>query len=68
VFSGNQFASSITAKPFEKLMGVVNHCIAEIHRNTGSDWTTILSKHGVHFKTLLEKIKIGGLSSRLYTP
>jgi len=68
VFSGNQFASSITAKPFEKLMGVVNHCIAEIHRNTGSDWTTILNKHGVHFKTLLEKIKIGGLSSRLYTP
>jgi hypothetical protein len=68
VFSGNQFASSITAKPFEKLMGIVNHCIAEIHRNTGSDWTTILSKHGVHFKTLLEKIKIGGLSSRLYAP
>lgn len=68
VFSGNQFASTITAKPFEKVMGIVNHCIAEIHRNTGSDWTTILTKHGIRFKTLLEKIKVGGLSSRLYTP
>lgn len=65
---GSSFASSISSKPFEKLMGVVNHCIAEIHRNTAYDWTTILTKHGSHFKGLLEKIKMGGLSSRLYTP
>lgn len=43
---GNSFASTISAKPFEKLMGVVNHCIGEIHRSTGSDWSTILTKHG----------------------
>lgn len=69
IFSGGWgFASTISAKPFEKLMGVVNHCIAEIHRNTKMDWTALLNKHGNRFKTLLEKIKTGGLSSRLYTP
>lgn len=62
------FSSSISAKPFEKLMGVVNHCISELHRNTGHDWTTILTKHGSRFKALLEKIKLGGLGNRLYTP
>lgn len=65
---GGDFASTISAKPFEKLMGVVNHCIGEMHRNTGGDWTTILSKHGARFKNLLDKIKAGGLSSKLYTP
>jgi hypothetical protein len=65
---GDSFASTISAKPFEKLMGVVNHCIREIHRSTGADWSAILSKHGARFKGLLDKIKAGGLSSKLYTP
>ena len=68
VFSNNQFASSITAKPFEKLTGIVNHCIKEYNRNTGASWATIITKHGGRFKTLLEKIKVGGLASKLYMP
>ena len=68
LFSDKQWTSSITAKPFDKLINVINHCIAEIHRNTGHDWTTILTTHGSHFKGLLEKIKLSGLSSKLYTP
>lgn len=68
VFSGNQFASSIVSKPFDKLMGIVNHCVSEIHRNTGMDWSGIISKHGSRFKVLLEKIKAGGLFSHLHTP
>jgi len=65
---GEAFASTISAKPFEKLMGVVNHCIGEIHRSTGSDWTALLAKHGARFKALLDKIKAGGLWPKLYTP
>ena len=68
LFQEKQWASSISAKPFDKLINVVNHCIAEIHRNTGYDWTTIIAKHGSHFKGLIEKIKLGGLSSKLYNP
>lgn len=68
VFSGDRFASSITAKPFEKLMGIVNHCIGEYHRNTAASWSAMVSKHGSRFKTLLEKIKVGGLASKLYMP
>ena len=68
LFSDKQWSSSITAKPFDKLINVVNHCIAEIHRNTGLDWTSILTQHGSHFKGLLEKVKLGGLSNKLYTP
>lgn len=69
LFGGNfSFSSSLTAKPFEKLMGVVNHSISELHRNTGLDWAGILTKHGARFKQLLEKIKLSGLSSRLHMP
>lgn len=68
LFGNDGWSSTVSAKPFEKLMGVVNHCIKEVHRNTGLDWTNILTKHGNHFKSLLEKIKEGGLASRLYTP
>lgn len=69
LFGGSfSFSSSLTAKPFEKLMGVVNHSIAELHRNTGMDWAAILKKHGSHFKQLLEKIKLSGLSQRLHMP
>lgn len=68
LFNDNQFASTISSKSFENLPGIMNHCIGEIHRNTGSDWTTILAKHGARFKALLEKIKLGGLSGRIYMP
>jgi hypothetical protein len=62
------FSSTLSAKPFEKLVPVVNHCISELHRNIGYDWATLLTKHGSRFKALLEKIKLGGLGNKLYTP
>lgn len=62
------WASMLNSKPMEKFMGVVNHCIGEIHRNTGYDWTTILNHHGTRFKGLLEKIKLGGMSGKLLCP
>ena len=68
VFGNNKFASSITAKPFEKLMGIINHCFGEINRNTKMDFATIITKHGNRFKSLLENVNNGGLSSRLNKP
>lgn len=65
--SGEFYASDLASK-FDNLIGIVNNCISEIHRNTGADWTTIISKHGIRFKILLDKIKTSGLSNRLYTP
>jgi MoxR-like ATPase len=64
IFSGS-FASSITAKPFDKLVGVVNNCIVSIHKETGYGLTEIIKTHGSHFKELLEKIQAAGLTNRL---
>jgi hypothetical protein len=49
-------------------MGIVNHCIAEIHRSTGLDWTAILNRHGTWFRELLAKIKEVGLAPKLLMP
>ena len=69
LFGSNfSFSSSLTAKPFEKLMGVVNHSIGELNRNTGLGWEEMLKRHGSHFKGLLEKIKLSGLGPKLHTP
>ena len=60
--------SVVTSEPMGNLMGIVNHCIAEIHRNTGLDWTGILNRHGTRFRDLLAKIKEGGLAPKLLMP
>lgn len=62
------WASTMSAAPMANLMGIVNHCIGEIHRNTGLDWTGILNRFGTKFRDLLAKIKEGGLSGKLLTP
>lgn len=62
------WSSSVSSAPMANLMGVVNHCIGEIHRNTGLDWTGILNRFGTKFRDLLAKIKEGGLSGKLLTP
>lgn len=67
IFS-RSFSSTITSKPVEKLVPIVNQCIREIHRHTGYDWQKIVATHGTRFKDLLEKIKLAGLSNRLYYP
>lgn len=64
----SEFKSNLNAQPFEKLMGIINHAISELNRNTGLDWSDILTKHGSHFKRLLEKIKLAGLATGLYIP
>lgn len=61
------FSSNITTKPFEKLIGIVNHCFETIHENTGEDFKNILKNHGNHFIHLLEKIKEGGLMCKINT-
>lgn len=60
--------STFTAQPMENLMGIINHCVGEIHRNTGLDWTGILNRHGTRFRDLLAKVKEGGLSGKLLCP
>lgn len=60
--------SVVTSAPLANLMGIVNHCIAEIHRNTGLDWTAILNRHGTRFRELLAKIKEVGLAPKLLMP
>lgn len=67
ICSSNTFASAITTKPFENLIGIVNNCIFEIQRNTNYDWNTILLNYGQRFKGLLEKIKTAGLLPKLKT-
>jgi hypothetical protein len=64
----DSWPSVMTAQSMGNLMGVVNHCIGEIHRNTGLDWTGILNRFGTRFKDLLSKIKEGSLQSKLLMP
>ena len=64
----SEFKSNLNGKPFEKLVPITNHAIKELHRNTALGWNEILTKHGSHFKRLLEKIKLAGLETYLYMP
>ena len=59
---------NVKSETFQNLVGIINNCIAAIHNNTGWGWAAILNNHGARFKSLLERIKLEGLSSRLYTP
>ena len=60
--------STFTASPMKNLMGIVNHCIGEINRNTGLDWTGILNRFGTRFRDLLQSIKKSGLSPSMLMP
>lgn len=62
------WASTISAKPMEHLVPMINHCIACIHQDTGLDWMGILEKHGNRIKPMLEKLKDGSVLQRVYTP
>jgi hypothetical protein len=62
------WSSTISAKPLEHLVPMVNHCIDSIHKDTGMDWTSILNKHGKRIKPLLEKLKDGAVIHRVLTP
>jgi MoxR-like ATPase len=65
---GKMWPASLTSPPFAKLPGVVNHCIKEIHRNTGHNWSMILSRHGGRFVALMTKLNEAGLSHKLVQP
>lgn len=64
----NAWASTMTSEPMANLIGIVNHCIAEIARNTGYDFEKILKNHGNRFKVLLDKLREFGMINRLYCP
>lgn len=68
ISAGKLWASSLTTPPFAKLIGMVNHCIKEIHRNTGHNWQTILSKHGGRFVALMTNLEKAGLTAKLVQP
>ena len=56
------------AANFDHLVGVVNHCIAQIHRNLGISWTEILTNYGTKFDKLLTKIRDADLEKKLFCP
>lgn len=52
----------------KNLIGITNHCINEINRNTGYDWETILIQFGSKFKNLLNRIKEVGMIDQIVCP
>lgn len=62
------WTSSISAKPLEHLVPMINHCIECLHKDTGYDWTTILQKHGKRIKPMLEKLKDAAVIHRVFCP
>lgn len=68
LFREQKFASNIINNDFKNLIGIVNHCLSEIKRTTGSNWEEIVKRHSVHFRNLLQSIKDGGLANQLYRP
>lgn len=65
---GKIWPASLSSQPFAKLPGVVNHCIKEIHRNTGHNWQTILNRHGGRFAALMTTLENAGLVHKLVQP
>ena len=56
-------ADSITTT----ILGMTNHCLAEIYRNTGLDWNGVCTKHGSRFKELIQKIKTANVLNKVNT-
>lgn len=63
-----QFISTIRSGDQQRLMGIINHCLNEIHRNTALDFSEICNTYGGRFNNLLKKIKDAGLNSKLLMP
>lgn len=51
-----------------KVMGVINHCIEQIHSKTTLCWSEILSNYGDKFNKLLAKITEANLQKKLFCP
>jgi len=51
-----------------KVMGVINHCIDQIHKKTTLSWPEILSNYGSKFDKLLAKINEAKLQDKLFCP
>jgi hypothetical protein len=50
------------------IMGIVNHCVDQLHKATGQSWAEILNVHGGKFEKLLRKIQEAKLQDKLYCP
>jgi len=52
----------------QNVMGVINHCIGQVHKHTGFSWQEILNLHGTKFEKMLKKLQEARLEDRLLTP
>jgi hypothetical protein len=50
------------------VMGVVNHCIDQLHRATNLSWVEILNLHGEKFEKMLRKLQEARMEDRLLCP
>lgn len=67
----NNIAKRVWAKSLHnmpKVMGVINHCIDQIHKKTTLSWPEILSNYGSKFNKLLAKITEAKLQDKLFCP
>lgn len=57
-----------TLKQFRHLLGVVNHCIEQIHKSSGLSWNEILTNYSQKFDKLLGKLRDADLGKKLLCP
>jgi hypothetical protein len=57
-----------TLTQLSHFMGVINHCIDQIHKKSQMGWAEILTKYHDKFSDLLDRLGRIDYSERLYTP
>jgi len=51
-----------------KWLGMVNHCIAEIHKNENATWPELCQTHKIDSLPIFVKLAEGGHGSKILTP
>ncbi len=57
-----------TLKDYGNFVGMVNHCIDQIHKATNLGWREIMTNWGQKFRQLTEKLRDAGMDNKLYRP
>ena len=57
-----------TLKQFRHILGVVNHCVEQIHKASGLSWSEILTNYGQKFDKLLGKLRDAKMDDKLFCP
>jgi hypothetical protein len=55
-------------KEYSHLMGVINHCIDQIHKQGNLSWSEIQTNYGMKFSKLLDKLADIGFDKKLLCP